>query len=192
MSEIKVVVCERWRFVGGRRRFNAERRRKAAARREELCRLCQGDPSIALFTGLLGHGGRGGLVEGLARQLGVHRTTIMRDVRWLCALGPIVNVHRRDGTTLCEIQLAYRGGPVISLTDADGKEIRGRERRDLLRRYGTRRHRLCAEPLRTRPPWRPFSAAQSEPQNSAAPLRQERGPPRHVYLAGGPTGGTGG
>jgi hypothetical protein len=51
---------------------------------------------------------------------------------------------------------------VIGLTGEDGEEIRGRTRRDILRRYATRRHRLYSEPERRRPPRRPLQSLSKE------------------------------
>jgi DNA invertase Pin-like site-specific DNA recombinase len=64
-----------WKRAGGRRRYNAERRRKAEERRDQILELTAGINLLALVPGR-----RTGIKAELARRLGVSRSTISRDV----------------------------------------------------------------------------------------------------------------
>ena len=117
------TVCRR---AGGRRRYNAMRRRKAEARRAAISeRLGVNGLCLALMY-------RGATVA-LAAAFGVHRTTAWRDLQAITGMGPMIEFVGREGETLFTVRRAYRGGPVVSVTDADGYEIRGAERRNVMR-----------------------------------------------------------
>lgn len=108
--------------AGGRRRYNAERQRRADQRRV----IVAGMLWQLLFR-------KRGLIGALARHLGVHRSTIWRDVKRL-TWPHETNYIDQQGNTLWTIQRAYRKGPILNVTDPDGNEIRGAARRDILRR----------------------------------------------------------
>jgi HTH domain len=77
---------EAYRRAGGRRRFNAARRRLAARRLLPLSHRIAIMGNFECFMG----SGRGNLwprslIPALARELGVHRSTVWRDVRRLQA-----------------------------------------------------------------------------------------------------------
>jgi hypothetical protein len=69
----------------------------------------------------------------LAAAFGVHRTTAWRDLKWLIGSWTEYNFVGPDGELLFTVSCAYRGGPVVSVTDAAGYEIRGAERKRILR-----------------------------------------------------------
>jgi hypothetical protein len=69
----------------------------------------------------------------LAAAFRVHRTTAWRDLRRLLGGGIEHHFTGADGELLFTVTCAYRGGPVLSVTDAAGYEIRGAERRHVLR-----------------------------------------------------------
>jgi hypothetical protein len=90
-------------------------------------------PAALLFLGRLS--------GSLARAFGVHRTTIWRDLRRIL-IPPAYSFHGPDGELLFTLTRACQGGPVLSVEDADGNEIRGKARRDILKslpRYHGRR-----------------------------------------------------
>ena len=111
------------RRAGGRRRYNAQRRRRAEARREAIAEFLGENIAAALFTR--------GLPAALAPVFGVHPTTIWRDLQVILGGGRIVNFHRGDEFLFSIIQ-AYTGGPILSVTDYDGNEIRGEARREII------------------------------------------------------------
>ena len=70
-----------------------------------------------------------GMAAALAAAFGVHRTTAWRDLKRIVGSGIEHNFHGPDDELLFTVRCAYRGGPVMSVTDADGYEIRGARRR---------------------------------------------------------------
>ena len=125
------AVCRR---AGGRRRYNAMRRRKADARRVAIAEVLDGLGLVALFA-------RRGLSVRLAAALGVHRTTVWRDLQRILS-PPECHFVNADGEELFSVTRACQGGPVVSVTDPEGNEIRGAARRQILRllpRYRRRR-----------------------------------------------------
>ncbi len=85
-----------------------------------------------------------GLAPKLAKQFGVHRTTIWRDLQFIL-YGPCeCHVNNQYGEPLYTVYREYRGGPIVGMIDVDGNEIRGPERKRILRqlpRYTSRRRR---------------------------------------------------
>jgi len=70
-----------------------------------------------------------GMAVALAAAFGVHRTTAWRDLKLIVGVWTEYNFHGPDDELLFTVSCAYRGGPVMSVTDADGYEIRGARRR---------------------------------------------------------------
>ena len=100
------------------------RQRRAEARREAIEEwLCE-HPAAAFFPR--------GLPAALAPAFGVHPTTIWRDLQLILYGGRAVDCWS-GGEFLFSVTRAYPGGPVVSLTDAEGNEIRGPARRSILR-----------------------------------------------------------
>ena len=79
-----------------------------------------------------------GLGKALAGQFGVSPSTISRDLRLILYGGPEYHSRGPDGEFRFSVRRAYAGGPVLSVTDADGNEMRGAERRSIVR--GLPRH----------------------------------------------------
>jgi len=97
------------------------RRMQAEARRAAMTRaLGRNGLSFALM--------HRGMTIALAAAFGVHRTTAWRDLKRIVGSGTEYNFHGPDDELLFTVSCAYRGGPVMSITDADGYEIRGAER----------------------------------------------------------------
>ena len=69
-----VPTNEAHRRAGGRRRYNAERQAQAAARQARVLDLLEH------------YGMRRGVFARIARQLGVHRSTVLRDAKYPTAL----------------------------------------------------------------------------------------------------------
>ena len=65
-----------------------------------------------------------GLPRALAPAFGVHPTTIWRDLQYILYGGRTFNCWR-EGEFLFSVTRAYPGGPVLSVQDEDGSEIRG-------------------------------------------------------------------
>jgi len=126
-----------YRRAAGRRRYNAERRRRAEERRAAIAELLdRAGPAVLLF--------RRCLAPGLARAFGVHRSTVWRDLQRLLYLPPIWEVRDEEGRFVCMATRACQGGPVVSVTDSEDREIRGERRRAILRqlpRYCSNRAR---------------------------------------------------
>lgn len=125
------AVCRR---ASGRRRYNAMRRERAETRREAMAEAIDALGPAAWFF-------RRGLAVILGAAFGVHRTTAWRDIQRIlfppeyCFVGS-------DGEELFSVTRACQGGPILSITDPDGNEIRGAARRHILRqlpRYLRRR-----------------------------------------------------
>ena len=112
------------RRARGRRRYNAQRRRRAEARRETIAECLEKNIAAALFTR--------GLSAAFAPVFGVHPSTIWRDLQVILGGGRIVNFHR-GGEFLFSVMRAYTGGPILSVTDCDGNEIRGKARKEIIR-----------------------------------------------------------
>ena len=112
------------RRAGGRARYNAMRRRQAEARRSAIAQwLCE-QPWAGIFSR--------GLPAALAPAFGVHPTTIWRDLQLILYGGRTFNYYR-EGEFLFSVTRAYPGGPVLSVQDEDGNEIRGPARRRIVR-----------------------------------------------------------
>lgn len=118
------AVCRR---AGGRRRYDAMRRRKAEARRKSMAEV--------LARGGVFHLGQHGLSSAVASAYGVHRATIRRDLSRVLGGGVCHNFTGADDEVLFTITCAYRGGPVLSVTDADDNEVHGAARKSILRRF---------------------------------------------------------
>jgi len=112
------------RRAGGRRRYNAQRRRRAAARRTAIAEWLSENPFVMFRPR--------GLPEALAPAFGVHPTTIWRDLQFLLYGGRTINYYH-GGEFLFGVTREYLGGPVCSVQDADGKEIRGEARRRIVK-----------------------------------------------------------
>ena len=110
------------RRAGGRRRYKAERRRLAEARRNTIDRWLAEHPWALLSRGL---------PAAFAPIFGVHPSTISRDLQFLRG-GRTYDLWCGDRFAM-SVTRAYPGGPVLSVEDADGKEIRGRARRTIIR-----------------------------------------------------------
>ncbi len=121
------------RRAGGRRRYNAMRQRRAWQRREAIAKWLCKHP----WAGLRPRG----LPAALAPAFGVHPTTIWRDLQFILYGGSTCNYWRGDDF-LFSVRRAYPGGPILSVTDSGGYEIRGDARRRIIKslpRYGDRR-----------------------------------------------------
>ena len=70
-----------------------------------------------------------GITVALAAAFGVHRTTAWRDLKRIVGSRTEYTFHGPDDELLFTVSCAYRGGPVMSVTDAAGHEIRGANRR---------------------------------------------------------------
>ncbi len=123
------------RRAGGRRRYNAQRRKRAEARQAAIDRwLCE-HPAAGFFPR--------GLPAYLAPAFGVHPSTIWRDLQLILWRGSRT-AYYCQGELLYTVRRAYPGGPVLSVTDPEGNEIRGEARRRILSslpRYRTSRRR---------------------------------------------------
>jgi len=97
--------------AGGRRRFNAVRQLRAELRRRELRRLIA-EMHEAGEVFLMIHGAQ----AGFARRLGVHRSTICRDVRRLLRRDLELETARRGFACL---GFALSGGRIIPFRDFD-------------------------------------------------------------------------
>lgn len=113
------------RRAGGRRRYNAERRMRAEARQAAIDRWLGEHPWAAFFPR--------GLPAAIAPAFGVHPSTIWRDLQQILRPPREYSFYRK-GELLFTIYRAYPGGPVLSVEDPDGNEIRGGARRNILRR----------------------------------------------------------
>jgi len=82
-----------------------------------------------------------GATVALAAAFGVHRATAWRDLQAITGMGPMIEFVGPEGELLYTVRRAYRGGPVVSVTDADGYEIHGAERRDAMRQMRRFRRR---------------------------------------------------
>ena len=71
--------------------------------------------------------------QALAKYFSVDPSTISRDLRLILYGGQEYHAYGPDGEFLFSVRRAYAGGPVLSVTDADGNEIRGAERRSIVR-----------------------------------------------------------
>lgn len=98
-------------------------------------RQMQAEARRAAMTNALGLNGlffalmHRGMTVALAAAFGVHRTTAWRDLKRIVGSGIEYNFHGPDGELLFTVRCAYRGGPVLSVTDAAGYEIRVANRR---------------------------------------------------------------
>ena len=111
--------------AGGRRRYNAMRKREADFRRKKIMYIAgqQPNPCVLIMSG--------SFKSYLANILGVHRTTIWRDVQRL--MFPSICDFYDNGEFVYRITKACQGGPVVSVKDAEGNEIRGAARRYILK-----------------------------------------------------------
>ena len=120
--------------AGGRRRYNAQRRRRAEARRAAIDEWLGEHPAAMFFPG--------GLPGLLAPAFGVHPSTIWRDLQVLLRPARQYSFYGK-GKLFFTLYREYPGGPVVGLEDPDGNEIRGKARRDILKRlpryFGRRR-----------------------------------------------------
>ncbi len=112
------------RRAGGRRRYNAQRRRQAEDRREAIAELLEENIAAAFFSR--------GLPAALAPAFDVHPSTIWRDLQLILRGGTIINFYSGD-EFLFSISRAYPGGPILSVTDQDDNEIRGKARKSIIR-----------------------------------------------------------
>jgi len=112
------------RRAGGRRRYNAMRRRRAETRREAIAELLIGNLTVAYFTR--------GLPGALAKVFGVHPTTIWRDLQLILYGGRTIDCYRGD-EFLYSVTRAYPGGPILSVEDPDGDEIRGERQKRIIK-----------------------------------------------------------
>ena len=122
------------RRAGGRRRYNAQRRRQVEARREALVAALGGCVWLPLI--------RRGAITALAQSFGVSPSTISRDLQYLMFGGKVYHFCQPGGELSFSLTREYPGGPVLSITDADDYEIQGRRRERILRnlpRYTTTR-----------------------------------------------------
>jgi len=77
----------------------------------------------------------------IRRRSGATYTTIWRDLQLILYGGSTCNYWRGDEFAF-SVTRAYPGGPVVGVQDAEGKEIRGRARRRIIKslpRYHGRR-----------------------------------------------------
>ena len=88
------------RRAGGRKRYNAERRRKADARREALAEVISRNPLMPLMVR--------GSITALAGAFGVSPSTISRDLQWVLFGGSVVNFVS-DGKLVYSVTRAYPG-----------------------------------------------------------------------------------
>jgi len=105
------------RRAGGRRRYDAQRRRRLEARRDavaEVVSRCVILPRGALTT--------------LAWRFGVSPATISRDLRLILYGGQRYDYWSGD-RFLFSVTREYPGGPVVGVEDPGGNEIRGQARR---------------------------------------------------------------
>ncbi len=112
------------RRAGGRRRYNAQRRRLAWERRAAIAAWLDDNSEAMLFSR--------GLPGTLAPVFGVHPTTIWRDLQFLLYGGRTTN-YWRDGEFLFSVTREYPGGPVNSIEDEGGNEIRGEARKRIIK-----------------------------------------------------------
>ncbi len=75
---------------------------------------------------------RRGLAASLARSLGVHRSTILRDIA-RSFYAPRMCEFRCNGQLLYTVGREWGGGPVVSVVGPDGNEIQGEARRNIIR-----------------------------------------------------------
>jgi hypothetical protein len=123
-----------WRRACGRRRWNARRRQQAEQRRAQMAVVLERMEAEFLFF-------HRGLPAVFARRFGVHPTTSWRDLQRILWPPKFCYVDG-DGKLLYSVTRACQGGPIVSVTDPDGYEIRGARRRQIIRqlpRYVGRR-----------------------------------------------------
>lgn len=113
------AVCRR---AGGRRRYNAMRRRKAEARREKMAEMFTPLGCLVLP----------GLAVTCARIFGVHRSTAWRDLQQMF-LPPQTDFVDSEGNVLYTVTRTYKGGRILSIEDAEGREMHGAQRRQIVR-----------------------------------------------------------
>ena len=113
------------RRAAGRRRYNALRRQRVQERRAAIAAWFEKNPVAWLFCR--------GVPVALAPTFGVHPSTIWRDLQALL-YPPRQCDFWCNGVLQYTVYRDYPGGPVVSLTDADGNEIRGQRRWAILRR----------------------------------------------------------
>ena len=113
-----------FRRAGGRRRFNAMRRRRADQRRAAIVNALG---AAILFPPR-------GLISALAARFGVHRSTISRDLRLMLFGGRVYSIYSGE-ELVWTVTRAHAGGRILSVADANGNEIRGAARRDIVRRF---------------------------------------------------------
>ena len=121
------------RRAGGRRRYNAERRQRMEERRRAIAE--------AIGYRLLSAALTRGLPAQLAPVFGVSESTVWRDLQTIL-WPPRRENFRRDGALLFTVIRDYAGGRILRIEDADGREIRGRRRRQVIKsvpRYVGRR-----------------------------------------------------
>ena len=110
------------------------RRRRAEERRAVIADYLDANPVAEVFPR--------GLPVILAQALGVHRSTAWRDLQRILYPPCRCEIYH-DGQLLCTIARECPGGPVVSVTDWDGNEIRGKAHRAILRQmpryWGKRR-----------------------------------------------------
>ena len=119
-----------FRVIGGRRRYNAERRRKAEARRERLYEWLDRSDLLDLW----GEPATRGAIKQAAQAFGVHPSTICRDVQRLNGVVTRFEAHGRDGAFLGRFERVCSGGPVGRMYGDCGRRRKGAARRAMLRR----------------------------------------------------------
>ena len=95
------------RRAGGRKRYNAQRRKLADARRKALAEVISRNPLMPLMVP--------GSVTMLARAFGVSPSTISRDLQYLI-FGGSTYLFYIGGEFAHSVTRAYPGGPVISIS----------------------------------------------------------------------------
>ncbi len=112
------------RRAGGRRRYNAMRRKGAETRRAAIAAWLDDNPEAMFFSR--------GLPGMLAPVFSVHPTTIWRDLQFLLYGGRTTN-YWRDDEFLFSVTRECPGGPVIRIEDADNNEILGEDRKRIIK-----------------------------------------------------------
>ncbi len=75
-----------------------------------------------------------------AEAFGVSRTTAWRDLTFLLWGGRVTDVVSGE-YLLAKVTTMYRGGPVVSVTDAEGYELHGPERQNCIQLVKQRERR---------------------------------------------------
>jgi hypothetical protein len=130
-------------MIGGRRRYNAQRRRKADERRKRLMEWLARREAESL-----GQWGSDGLLDWVeenaafppgaaaeaARAFGVHRSTISRDIQRIARRSIRANLVTERGEVVCVFERLCSGGPIGRVWNVSGRIITGAESRALLKR----------------------------------------------------------